>query len=150
MVNTQYTNTVTAIVNVNGVRARTAAGIDYIADGITTVYEVAQRLGIDQSTIADSEVFVYQNEILTTAYTVQPNITGTTITFNYTPPVGTRIYIAVTTGAQAVIDSTTNTLIFNPAGGLIPIAGQPITITGFNDTRQQRLLTQLNGQTKRK
>ena len=143
LVNTQYTNTVTAIVNVNGVRARTAAGIDYIADGITTVYEVAQRLGIDQSTIADSEVFVYQNEILTTAYTVQPNITGTTITFNYTPPVGTRIYIAVTTGAQAVIDSTTNTLIFNPAGGLIPIAGQPITITWFNDTRQQRLLTQV-------
>ena len=143
--NLSYTNSVNAIVNVGGVRARTAAGIVYVGDNATTVFTVAQRLGIDQGFIQSSDVNVYFNDILqsTSLYTVSPLTGGTTVTFNTAPAVGVRIYISVSTGAQATIDPIAKTLTFNSTGGLIPRNGQNITVTTWNDTREQRLLTQV-------
>ena len=141
----EYTNSVNAIVTVQGVRARTAGGIDHIGDGSTVTFEVAQRLGIDQSTIVDSDVDVYFDDILqdTSTYTVNPDVAGTTVTFNTAPTDNTRIYIAVWTGWQARIDTVAQTVTFNGQGGLLPSLGQLVSVTTFNDTREQRLLTQI-------
>jgi hypothetical protein len=141
----EYTNSVNAIVTVQGVRARTAGGIDHIGDGLTATFEVAQRLGIDQSTIEPADVEVYFDDILQnpTSYTVNPNIAGTTVTFNTAPTDNTRIYIAVWTGWQARIDPVAKTVTFNSTGGLLPSLGQLVSVTTFNDTREQRLLTQI-------
>jgi hypothetical protein len=140
-----YTNSVNAIVNVDGIRARTPAGIVYVGDNITTVFTVAQRLGINQGSIQSSDVNVYFNDILQSAslYTVSPLTAGTTVTFNTAPAADIRIYISVSTGAQVTIDPTSKTLTFNGTSGLIPRNGQNITATTWNDTREQRLLTQV-------
>ena len=141
----EYTNSVNAIVTVNGVRARTAAGIDHLGDGTTTTFGVAQRLGFPQDLITSSYVKVYFNDILqlSSTYTVNPDVDGTTVTFNAAPTDGIRIYIAVTYGTQAVIDPIAMTLTFDPAGGLVPILNSIVSVTTFNDTREQRLLTQV-------
>jgi len=140
-----YTNSVNAIVTVQGVRARTAGGIDYLGDDVTTVFEVAQRLGINQATILDTDVEVYFNDILQqpSTYTVTPLTAGTIVTFNTAPTIDIRIYIAVWTGWQARIDPVAKTLTFNTTGGLRPSLGQFVSVTTFNDTREQRLLTQI-------
>jgi len=140
-----YTNSINAVVNVNGIRARTAAGVNYLGNGTTTVFEVAQRLGVDQSAIVSADVVVYFNDVLqnASAYTVTPAVSGATVTFGTAPALDTRICIAVLTGVQAVIDAVASTLSFIPNRGLVPVAGQPITVTTWNDTREQRLLTQV-------
>ena len=140
-----YTNSVNAIVTVQGVRARTAGGIDYLGDSVTTVFEVAQRLGIDQATILDADVEIYFNDVLQDplTYTVTPLIGGTTVTFSTAPATDIRIYIAVWTGWQARIDPIAKTLTFNTTGGLRPSLGQFVSAKTFNDTREQRLLTQI-------
>jgi hypothetical protein len=146
-----YTNPVTAVVMLDGERIRTAAGIGYTGDGTTDIFLVAQRLGFDQATITQSDVLVYLDAVLlpTSSYTVQSLTSGTTVEFvGQAPAAGKRIYIAVTTvaqsgpdtGAQAVINPVNSTVRFI---GVTPTTGQSIQVTTFNDTREQRLLTQV-------
>ena len=136
--NLEYTNPVNAIVTVAGVRARMPAGIEYVGDATTTVFAVAQRLNLSR-TPTNSEILVYINDILqTSGYTTQLSITNTTVTFATAPVVGARIYIAVSTNAQAIIDPVAKTVTIS---GLTPITGHIIGVTTFNDTREQRLAT---------
>jgi hypothetical protein len=65
---------------------------------------------------------------------------GTTVTFTSAPILGTRIYIAVTTGAQALIDPVNYQITFR---NVTISAGETITVTTWNDTREQRLETQV-------
>ena len=141
----EYTNPVNAIVTLAGARARTAAGIAYLGDGVSTLYEVAQRLGIDQLTILPTDVSVYLDDVPQdfSTYTVNPSAAGTLVIFNTAPESGVRIYLAVTAGAQAIIDPVSKILEFVPGQGLMPFAGQIITVTTWNDTREQRALTQV-------
>jgi len=143
--NMAYTNPAVMIVTVNGVRARTAGGIEYYADG-SSAYLLPERLGFDNSIVADNEVLVYVNDIpqiLGRDFTVEP-YTGDHrhIVFNTAPTAGERILIAVTTNTQARVING-NSLYFNPAYGLIPVAGDIITVTTWNDTRQQDILTKV-------
>ena len=136
----EYLNPVTTIISTGGVRARTAAGVEYVGDGTTDTYLVAQRQGFDQDTIIADEVIVYINEIQETGtYTVNPNIDGTTVTFDTAPAADARIYIALLTGAQAYIDPSNHTVNFVSGNGLVPITGDYIQVTTWNDTREQRL-----------
>jgi hypothetical protein len=139
-----YTNPDVLIVNVNGVRQRTSAGITQIGDGATIQFNMPQRLGFSQSLIADSDVYVYVNNatLLTqgTDYVVDAFIDDAvprTITFTTAPTLRQRILIAVRTGSQCFIVG--NTIEFVQP----PIVGSAITITTFNDTREQNLLTQV-------
>jgi hypothetical protein len=69
-----YTNPDNLIVTVNGLRARTSAGIEYYADG-SSEYLVPDRLGFSYALIADNEVNVYINDIpliLNVDYIVDP------------------------------------------------------------------------------
>jgi len=133
------------IVNVNGRRARTAAGAEYIGDG-STAYELPSRLGFSQSIIADNEVLVYINDIPQTLgvdFTVEPydGSTPREVIFATTPDIGDRILIAVTTNTQCRIDS--GQLMFDPTQGLVPSTGDTVSVITWNDTRQQNILTQV-------
>ena len=139
----EYVNPDSLIVTVNGVRARTAAGARYIADG-STAYPLPTRLGFDQSTIADNQVHVYVNNIpqeLGVDFIVEPSDpTPREVIFLVDPDVGAEILIYVLTGTQCYVDG--NQLVFNPTGGLIPAVGDIIQATTWNDTRQQNILAQ--------
>jgi hypothetical protein len=141
----EYTNPVNMIVTVNGVRARTAAGAEYIADG-SSAYLLPGRLGFSQALIADNQVFVYVDNVpqtLSVDYVVEPfdSEGDREVQFLNLPAIGSKILIAVTTNTQCYINS--GQLVFNPTSGLVPIPGDIIAVTTWNDTRQQDLLTQV-------
>jgi hypothetical protein len=140
----EYTNPVNMIVTVNGVRARTAAGIEWYGDG-STEYLLPERLGFSQALIADPEVLVYLDDvpqILGVDYTVEPFTGGPRrVVFAEEPALGERILIAVTTKTQCYVNG--DQLVFVPSEGLNPVIGSPITVTTWNDTRQQNILTQV-------
>jgi hypothetical protein len=141
----EYTNPVNMIVEVNGVRARTAAGAEYVGDG-STAYFLPNRLGFSQGLISDNEVLVYVNnipQVLGVDYTVEPYTAGDVreVIFATAPSIGDQILIAVTTNVQCYING--GQLVFNPGQGLIPNNGDTISITTWNDTRQQNILTQV-------
>jgi len=139
----EYVNPDSLIVTVNGNRARTAAGIRHIGDG-STAYTLPERLGFNQSIIVDNEVNVYIDDIpqqLWVDYVLEPN-DGTIreVIFISEPPIGAEILIYVTTNTQCYVSS--NQLIFNPTGGLVPVDGDIVAVTTWNDTRQQKILSQ--------
>lgn len=141
----EYTNPANMIVNVNGRRARTAAGAEYIGDG-STAYELPNRLGFSQAIIANNEVLVYINDIPQTLgvdFTVEPydGSTPREVIFATTPAIGDKILIAVTTNTQCRIDS--GQLTFDPTQGLVPGTGDIISVITWNDTRQQDILTKV-------
>jgi len=139
-----YTNPANMIVNVNGRRARTAAGAEYIGDG-STAYELPDRLGFSQSLIADNEVLVYINDIPQTLgvdFTVEPyNGSTREVIFTTAPDIGDHVLLAVTTNTQCRIDS--GQLFFDITQGLVPGDGDTISVITWNDTRQQDILTKV-------
>jgi hypothetical protein len=159
----QYVNPDNLVVTVNGVRARTAAGIDYVANGSRNLYPVPQRLGFPQSIISPTEVRVYVDNIpkilgvdftvvpadfISSPYDDEPYDVGTfdgsqpcSVLFSTIPAAGKKILICLTTNTQAVVVGTQ--LLFNEAGGLVPVTGDVIAVTSWNDTRQQDILTQV-------
>jgi hypothetical protein len=137
-----YTNPDCLIVTVNGIRARTAAGAEYLGDG-STAYLLPQRLGFDQSTISDNQVHVYVNsvpQILNVDFYVEPYAVGDTkeVIFFTAPAIGQQIQIYVETGVQCYVAS--GQLNFVTGSGLTPILGDIIAVTTWNDTRQQNIL----------
>jgi hypothetical protein len=134
----EYTNPVNPVITLNGQRLRTAVGVEYISDGATQTYLVAQRLGIDQADI--DNVIVYVNNVQTSSYTLYPNTNGSYITFNSTPAVGSTILIYVNNGSQAYIDPMAQQLIITDTS---LNTNAPIVVTTWNDTREQRLLTKV-------
>jgi hypothetical protein len=141
----EYVNPDNLVITVNGLRARTSAGIEYLADG-TTDYLLPERLGFSQSIIANNEVRVYVEnvpQVFGVDFTIEPYDPDTPRAVMFTTPLtlGEKILICVTTNAQAI--AVGNQLLFNPAGGLVPVDGDVIAVTSWNDTRQQDILTQV-------
>jgi hypothetical protein len=141
----EYTNPDNLIVMVNGLRARTSAGVEYFADG-STEYLLPERLGFSQELISPTEVRVYidqELQILGVDYTVDAYnpLTPRSVIFATAPTVGEQILIYVNTNVQAVVNG--DQIVFNPFGGLVPIAGDKISVVTWNDTRQQNILTQV-------
>ena len=147
------TNAINLMVLVNGQRARPSEGARYIGDGVTVDYSLPDRGGYSQGIIAINDVAVYVTnratgvcalQVLNVDYIVNPwdGSSVRTITFlRGAPAAGTLINIAVRTQAQYWIVG--NQLIFQPAGGLVPIAGNQIDIISWADTREQDILTQV-------
>jgi hypothetical protein len=140
------TNPANVIVEKNGIRARPAEGIEYIDDGSSLQYYLPTRGGYSQALIADNDVSVYvNNQPLTLGidFTVDPwdGSTDRSITLTSSPPAGATILISVRTAAQYYISG--NTLIWKTSGSLVPIAGDIVSVTTFNDTSEQNILTQV-------
>jgi hypothetical protein len=143
----QGTNPANIIVEVNGRRVRPAEGIEYIADGSSLQYYLPTRGGYNQSLIADNEVSVYLNgEPLTQGvdYQVDPDdgSTDRTITLSELPDVGSQILISVNHAAGYYVSSNTD-LIFRSTSSVLPLLGDVVTVTTFNDTSEQNILTQV-------
>jgi hypothetical protein len=138
-----YVNPDSLIVTVNGIRARTAAGIRHVGDG-STAYTLPDRLGFSQSIIADNQVHVYVNDvaqILSVDFVVEPyDGTPREVIFSTEPAFGSEILIYVTTDTQCYVNG--NQLVFNSGSGLVPGLGDIIAVTTWNDTRQQKILNQ--------
>jgi hypothetical protein len=133
------------IVTVNGIRARTSAGIRHTADG-STGYDLPDRLGVSQALIADNQVHVYvedQPQVLGVDFTVEP-ASGYSevreVLFAEEPEIGADILIYVDINVQCFVNGTQ--LVFVAGNGLEPGFGDVIAVTTWNDTRQQRVLSQ--------
>ena len=146
----EYSNPDNLVVTVNGVRARTSAGIEYYGDG-SSEYLVPDRLGFSQQLIADNQVHVYLDDVpqqLNVDFVVEPYdpLNGhdgrRQILFINEPSIGERILICVDTNTQCTIVNG-NQLQFNTTTGLIPSTGDTISVTTWNDTRQQDILTKV-------
>jgi hypothetical protein len=140
------TNPANIIVEKNGIRARPAEGVEYIDDGSSLQYYLPTRGGYSQALISDNDVTVYVNNeplVLGVEFVVDPydGSTDRTITLTASPPAGATILISVRTAAQYYISG--NTLIWKTTGSLIPIAGDIVSVTTFNDTSEQNILTQV-------
>lgn len=145
--NLEGTNPANVIVEKNGVRARPADGVEYLSDGSSLQYYCPDRGGYSPATVSDNEVDVYldgQPLVLSVGFVVDPwdGVTPSrTITLAELPPVGSTILISVSTAAQYYISG--NTMIWKTGGSLNLIAGDIVTVTTFNDTDQQNILTQV-------
>ena len=142
----QGTNVPNIIVLRNGVRARPYAGVNYVSDGAQTVYYLPDRGGYSQGSIADADVSVYENSQLLTQnvdYVVDAwdGSSVRTITLTNPATVGTVVLISVSTNAQYSISG--DQLTFLPSAGLSPQVGDIIEIITWNDTSEQKLLTQV-------
>ena len=140
------TNPANVIVEKNGIRARPSEGVEYIDDGSSLQYYLPTNGGYSQALIADNDVSVYVNNeplILGIGFTVDPydGSSDRSITLTTSPPAGAAILISVRTAAQYYISG--NTLIWKTTGSLIPIAGDIVSVTTFNDTSEQNILTQV-------
>ena len=141
----EYNNPVNPIVMINGVRVRTAASAGYISDGYTNYYEVPTRIGVNPTVVLDADITVYIDgieQVVGVDYNilaVYPRVIEF-IGFGYFgPTLGSRITVAVTTAAKAVIIGSQ--LIFDPSA--TPPNESVISIITWNDTRQQDLLTEV-------
>jgi hypothetical protein len=137
----EYTNPVTAIVTIGGRVAVGNAGVPYVGDGTTRTYNLPSRVGVDSGAISQSNVSIYINGVLQSSSTYI--VTAPVVTLDIAPALGTEVYITVDVTAQYIIDPIAKTLEFIPATGINPIANQTISVTTFNDTREQRLSQQI-------
>jgi len=141
------TNPANLIVEKNGVLARPPEGVEYIDDGSSLQYYCPSRGGYSPALVADNEVAVYINnvpQILNVDFVVDAwngVSAARTITLNEMPTAGARILISVSTAAQYYLSGPT--LIWKSTGSLIPSLGDIVSVTTWNDTSEQNILTQI-------
>jgi hypothetical protein len=141
------TNPANLIVNKNGVRARPPQSARYIGDNTTVTYDLPPPEGYSQIAMADNDVSVYvdnQPLILGVDFVLDPLDDSTllrTVTLTDVPAAGAQILISVRTAAQYWVVG--NTITFQSRQGLVPVEGDIISITSFNDTAYQDILTQV-------
>ena len=143
---TSGTNPANAVVTKNGIRAVPPQGIEYIGDGTTVEFMLPEHGGYDLALVADNDVFVYNNntaQTLGTSYVLNTvELDGTrSITYSTPPADGVKILISVRTRAQYWIQS--NQVVLQPGQGLIPSPGDVISVTTWNNTAEQNIITQV-------
>ena len=146
------TNIANLIVEVNGIRARPPEGALYIADG-SSGYALPDRGGYSLGLVSDNDVDVWVNNEklrLGSDYVIEPYTGSNTryVDFTVAPSTGSQVLISVTTKADYVIlddgSSIDNyQLIFRTGGGFRPIRGDIVSVTSWNDTAQQSIVTLL-------
>jgi hypothetical protein len=145
------TNPANLVVEKNGIRARPPEGAEYIADG-SSAYPLPSRGGYSQALIADNDVQVWINNVpqtLSVDFTVEPYNPADDfreVIFATTPESGATILIVVWTKADYTLQNDgsslyNNILVFRNINGFIPIFGDVISVTSWNDTSQQDILT---------
>jgi len=144
----QGTNPANLIVAQNGLRLRPAEGIEWIGDDSSISFGLPQRGGYAQSIIdAPNDITVYVDNVLQVqsvgavvgSYSVTnwdgSNTPGRQVVFNTAPAAGARILISVDTQAAYAVAGDQLQIVSN-----INI-GDYITVTTWNDTTQQNILT---------
>ena len=148
----QGTNPANLIVTRNGSRLRPAQGIEWTGDDSSVSFGLPQRGGYSQiliDPITDITVWVdnvlqVQNygSVVGDYYVTNydgSDIPGMQVVFFNTPAAGARILISVSTLADYQVITNTNSIEIVPLFN----AGDVFSITTFNDTAQQNILTLL-------
>jgi len=140
------TNPANMIVTVGGRRSRPAEGAAYTGDGSTTTFDLPTRGGYDTALVLGPEVAVYVNNqplTLGVGYVLDPAdlSSNRTVTLVAPPAVGDKVLVSVNHAADYIISG--DTIAWKPSAPLIPIAGDVISVTTWNDTAEQGLLTQV-------
>ena len=144
----QGTNPANLVVTQNGRRLRPSDGIEWIGDDSSVSFGLPQRSGYSQILInapTDIQVWV-DNQLQTQSFGPQvgvysvtnwtgSNTPGRQVVFNTPPAAGARILIAVDTAAGYSVTGTQLQII-----GTVNFNDE-ISITSWNDTAQQNLLT---------
>jgi len=149
----QGTNPANLIVERNGIRARPPEGAYYIADG-SSAYPLPNRGGYSMALVADNDVRVWVNNQELTLYsefTIEPYVPGDDtrdVEFATPPSSGSEVLISVSTKADYVLQSDgsslySTVLAWRTTNGFYPIAGDIISVTSWNDTSQQKIVTLL-------
>jgi hypothetical protein len=146
------TNIPNLVVEVNGIRARPPEGAFYIADG-SSGYALPTRGGYSLELVTNNDVLVYVNDqlqLLGINYTLEPYTDDGTryVDFTVAPSVGSEVLICVTLKADYEVvydDSTVDHyfVIFRTDGGFYPQYGDIVSVTSWNDTSQQSIVTLL-------
>jgi hypothetical protein len=142
------TNIPNMIVEVAGLRLRPYEGIEWIGNGATLSFGLPQRGGYQQSIInAETDINVYVDNVLQVqsigdvvgAYSVTnwdgSNTPGRQVLFAQPPAEASVILITVSTVADYLVSGNTLQLVNAP-----PL-GDTISVTTWNDTAQQNILT---------
>jgi len=142
----QGTNPINTVVTVNGLRARPSETVQYISDGSSVEFLLPARGNYPQNLIADNDVSVYINNtalVLGVDFVVSPvdGLNTRYVTLSQAPEAGSSVLVAVRSAAQYWIVG--NQLVFRPTAGLSVKAGDLISITTWNDTAEQNLVTQV-------
>ncbi len=149
----QGTNPANLIVERNGIRARPPEGAYYIADG-SSAYPLPNRGGYSMALVADNDVRVWVNNQELTLYsefTIEPYVPGDDtrdVEFAVPPSSGSEVLISVSTKADYVLQSDgsslySSVLAWRTTNGFYPLAGDIISVTSWNDTSQQEIVTLL-------
>jgi len=149
----QGTNPANLIVERNGIRARPPEGAYYIADG-SSAYPLPNRGGYSLALVADNDVRVWVNNQelnLYSEFTIEPYVPGDDtrdVEFAVPPSSGSQVLISVSTKADYVLQSDgsslySTVLAWRTTNGFYPIAGDIISVTSWNDTSQQEIVTLL-------
>ena len=155
----QGTNPVNLIVDVDGLRARPAEGVEYTSDGSTTTYTLPLRGGYltggyNLGNVVTSNISVYidNNLLPSTDWVLDSYVANSetrSITLDSAAGNDSVILISVDYAADYVVDGnnliwkTSNPNIPGPSISVVPSPGDIVSITTFNDTAQQALLTQV-------
>ena len=142
------TNIPNMIVEIAGQRLRPYEGIEHIGDGVTFSFGLPQRGGYQQSIInAETDIDVYVDNVLQVqsigdvvgTYSVTnwdgSNTPGRQILFAQPPAEASVILITVSTVAAYLVSGNTLQLVNAPPLGDI------VSVTTWNDTAQQNILT---------
>ena len=142
------TNIPNMIVEVAGQRLRPYEGIEWISDGTTLSFGLPQRGGYQQSIInAETDIDVYVDNVLQVqsigdvvgTYSVTnwdgSNTPGRQVLFAQPPAEASVILITVSTVAAYLVSGNTLQLVNAPPLGDI------VSVTTWNDTAQQNILT---------
>lgn len=143
----QGTNPSNLVVEVNGRRARPAQGVEYVGNGSTVTFDLPERGGYSLDLVVPGNIQVYVNnqpQTLSADWILDGYDASTlsrSITFINTPALGDQILISVDYAADYTIVGTN--LVFSATSSVQPVSGSVVSVTTFNDTAQQEILTQV-------
>jgi hypothetical protein len=155
----QGTNPVNLIVDVNGLRARPAEGVEYISDGSTITYTLPLRGGyltggynLGNVVTANVSIYIDNDPLPNTDWVLDSYVANSetrSITLDSAAGNDSVILISVDYAADYVVNGnnliwkTSDPNVPGPSISVVPSAGDTVSITTFNDTSQQNLLTQV-------
>jgi len=156
---TQGTNSVNLIVDVNGIRARPPEGVEYLSDGSTVTYTLPLRGGyltggftLGNVVTSNISVFIDNDPLPNTDWSLDTYVANSqtrSITLDTAAPDNSTVLISVDYAADYVVTpsqliwKTSDPNVAAPSITVVPSAGDTVSITSFNDTAQQDLLTQV-------
>jgi hypothetical protein len=139
------TNPINLVVDINGRRATPGASIEYTADGSTIAFALPVGAGYELDKVANNDVAVYVDNVplvYSVDFELGPVVGASRSVVLAVPPTsGSQVLMSVRTAAQYFVSG--NAVVFAALSGVVPIVGDIVSITSFNDTSEQNIITKV-------